>query len=62
MEVFPFELPGVLLLTPRRIGDHRGYFAETFRLDRFKQSCGRVDFVQGCCSLEDLPAYFQWNN
>lgn len=39
-------LPGVHLLTPRHIGDERGYFAEIFRADLFAEHVGAFSFVQ----------------
>lgn len=39
-------IDGVILITPRRHGDGRGYFAETFRHDLFQEHCGRHNFVQ----------------
>jgi len=46
MEIQTFEIAGVKLLTPRHIGDERGYFAETFRADLFAKNIGGYDFVQ----------------
>ncbi len=46
MEIQTFDIAGVTLLTPRHIGDERGYFAETFRADLFAQACGDHGFVQ----------------
>jgi dTDP-4-dehydrorhamnose 3,5-epimerase len=46
MEIIPLGISGVMLLTPRHIGDERGYFAETFRADLFSQACGSWTFVQ----------------
>lgn len=46
MEFKPLTVPDVMLLVPRHIGDERGYFAETFRSDRFTQACGEWTFVQ----------------
>lgn len=46
MEFKETHFPGLWLITPRRIGDARGYFCETFRRDLFEQCIGRVDFVQ----------------
>jgi len=46
MEVQTYPIEGVRLLTPRHIGDERGYFAETFRADVFAQHCGGWSFVQ----------------
>ena len=40
------RLPGVRLLIPQRIGDERGYFAETFRADFFLSHCAGSTFVQ----------------
>lgn len=46
METKSFDVPGVMLFTPRHIGDERGYFAETFRVDVFSKACGEWTFVQ----------------
>ncbi|MCM2292015.1 dTDP-4-dehydrorhamnose 3,5-epimerase [Allorhizobium sp. BGMRC 0089] len=40
------ELPGVLLITPKKFGDARGYFMETFRASLFEQEAGPFHFVQ----------------
>lgn len=46
MEIQTFDIAGVVLLTPRHIGDERGYFAETFRQDQFAEKVGDFTFVQ----------------
>jgi len=46
MRFEPTALPDVLLLTPQVHGDQRGFFAETFRQDRFEAACGLYHFVQ----------------
>ena len=46
MEIESFDIAGLKLLTPRQIGDERGYFAETFRADLFTQHIGEFAFVQ----------------
>ncbi len=46
MEIQTFDIAGAMLLTPRHIGDKRGYFAETFRADLFAQHIGDYSFVQ----------------
>ncbi|EXS68686.1 dTDP-4-dehydrorhamnose 3,5-epimerase [Sphingobium sp. Ant17] len=46
MEVQTYDIAGVTLLTPRHIGDERGYFAETFRADLFAKHIGDYMFVQ----------------
>jgi dTDP-4-dehydrorhamnose 3,5-epimerase len=40
------EIPDVLTITPKRHGDARGWFAETFREDLFRERVGEVRFVQ----------------
>ena len=39
-------IPGVYEILPRRFGDERGYFCETFKSDEFKEHIGEIDFVQ----------------
>lgn len=51
MQVQSFDILDVKLITPRHIGDERGYFAETFRADLFAQHCGDIAFVQDNESL-----------
>ena len=47
MEFIKTELEGVYLIKPKRFGDNRGYFMETFRQDEFETAIGRhVDFIQ----------------
>jgi dTDP-4-dehydrorhamnose 3,5-epimerase len=46
MEVQTYDIAGVTLVTPRHIGDERGYFAETFRADLFAEHIGDYSFVQ----------------
>lgn len=46
MQFERLELPDVVLVTPRRFGDRRGYFSETFRTDKFSEHVGLFRFVQ----------------
>lgn len=46
MELLATSLPEVLLLKPRVIGDHRGFFMETFRKETFEKAGITSDFVQ----------------
>jgi dTDP-4-dehydrorhamnose 3,5-epimerase len=46
MKLTQLAIPDVVLVEPRRFGDHRGFFAEVFRKDRFEEVVGHVDFVQ----------------
>ena len=41
-----FQIQGPVLFTPKRHGDHRGYFAELFRQDQFDAAVGPTVFVQ----------------
>lgn len=44
-------LPGVLLITPRRFGDHRGVFAETYSRRAYREIGTDLEFVQDNHSL-----------
>ena len=47
MEFKKTEIEGLLLIEPKVFGDHRGYFFESFRQDRFEEAVGfPVNFVQ----------------
>lgn len=41
-----FDIEGPVLVEPRRIGDARGWFSETYRAALFRESVAQVDFVQ----------------
>ncbi|MCV6584638.1 MAG: dTDP-4-dehydrorhamnose 3,5-epimerase [Marinibacterium sp.] len=45
------NLAGVLVLTPRRFGDHRGFFAETYNRKTYADLGITLDFVQDNHSL-----------
>jgi len=45
------ELPGVLIIEPRTIGDGRGYFGETFRVDKYETLGVDETFVQDNVSV-----------
>ena len=46
MNVEQTALPGVLLITPARFGDHRGFFSETWHRKRMIEAGVDIDFVQ----------------
>lgn len=46
MDVTQTALPGVVLLTPRRFGDDRGWFSETWNKRTLAEAGLDVDFVQ----------------
>lgn len=51
MKVENTALSGVVYLQPKRFGDHRGFFAETWNRAAFAQAGIDVDFVQDNHSL-----------
>lgn len=46
MDITETALPGVLIVTPKRFGDDRGFFSETWNRDRMAKAGLDVDFVQ----------------
>lgn len=46
MNFIPTEIEGVWIVEPKRFGDARGYFSETFKKSEFESVVGAVDFVQ----------------
>jgi dTDP-4-dehydrorhamnose 3,5-epimerase len=46
MQVTKTEIPGVLIITPRRIVDPRGFFSETFQAERYAAAGMPHPFVQ----------------
>ena len=46
MNFIPTEIDGVWIVEPRRIGDARGYFMESFKKSAFEATVGEVNFVQ----------------
>lgn len=46
MQVEQTEIPGVLLITPKRFGDDRGFFSELFHGRRYAESGMDMQFVQ----------------
>ena len=46
MEFKELDIKGVWLIEPKRFGDARGYFCETFKLSEFESHIGKVEFVQ----------------
>ena len=46
MQVIETALTGVLILEPKRFGDIRGFFVETFQVERYKSAGIDRPFVQ----------------
>ncbi len=51
MQIKPTAIPDVILVTPKRLGDHRGYFVETYHAARFREAGIVADFLQDNQSL-----------
>ena len=51
MQFTETDIKGVWLIEPKRFGDSRGYFMESFRLSEFEAHVGHVAFVQDNESL-----------
>jgi len=46
MKVTRFDIPDLLLIEPKRFGDERGWFSETWQAPRYHEAGIREDFVQ----------------
>ena len=55
MEVEQTDLPGVLIVRPKRFGDDRGYFCETWNHRNLSAVIPDVEFVQDNESLSATP-------
>ena len=51
LEIRETALPGVLVLTPKRFGDHRGFFSESWNRARMAEAGIAIDWVQDNHSL-----------
>ena len=54
MKFTELSIPGVWMIEPKRFGDARGYFMESFKLDEFRSMVGDVTFVQDNESLSTM--------
>lgn len=55
MQVEQTALPGVLILTPQRFGDARGFFSESWNRQRMAEHGITLEFVQDNHSLSATP-------
>ncbi|UUX48312.1 dTDP-4-dehydrorhamnose 3,5-epimerase [Nisaea acidiphila] len=46
MQVEPLEITDVKIITPKKFGDHRGFFSETYNRDAFEAAGLDLAFVQ----------------
>ncbi|OWU82260.1 dTDP-4-dehydrorhamnose 3,5-epimerase [Oceanicola sp. 22II-s10i] len=55
MNITETALPGVLLLAPKRFGDDRGWFMESWNREALKARGIDIDFVQDNHSMSAMP-------
>ena len=55
MQVRRLALPGVVEFTPKKFGDSRGFFAETFNRGRLAEAGVDLDWMQDNQSLSAAP-------
>jgi dTDP-4-dehydrorhamnose 3,5-epimerase len=55
MKVERLAIPDVILVTPQRHGDSRGFFSETYVKDRFQEAGISGEFVQDNQSMSSQP-------
>ena len=46
MKIVKTDLPEVVIIEPTVFGDHRGYFLESFNLEKFEENIFPIKFVQ----------------
>ena len=51
LDIRSLDIPEVRLITPRKFGDHRGFFSETYNKRAFTDAGIGIDFVQDNHSL-----------
>lgn len=51
MEVIRLTIPDIKVIRPKKFGDHRGFFSETYNKQAFAQASIALDFVQDNHSL-----------
>lgn len=55
LDTRPLDLPGVLEIRPRKFGDQRGFFAETYNREGFALAGINLEWVQDNQSLSAAP-------
>jgi dTDP-4-dehydrorhamnose 3,5-epimerase len=55
MRIEPLDLQGVLLITPQKFGDSRGFFSETWSAPKLAAQGFHENFVQDNHSLSAQP-------
>lgn len=55
MQIDTLAIPEIRLITPKKFGDHRGFFSETYSRKLFAEAGIDVEFVQDNHSLSATP-------
>lgn len=65
MDIKKFNVQGPLLISPKMIGDSRGFFCERYRMDQFKEIGIHHHFIQDNYSRSSFGIlrglHYQWN-
>ena len=56
MQITATAIPDVKIITPRKFGDHRGFFSETYNQKALNEAGIKLDFVQDNHSLSSQRA------
>lgn len=51
MDIQPLAIPDVIVITPKKFGDERGFFSETYNIEAFAAAGIELNFVQDNHSL-----------
>jgi dTDP-4-dehydrorhamnose 3,5-epimerase len=46
MQIIETEIPGVVIIEPKIFGDQRGFFTETFQVERYAEVGIKQSFLQ----------------
>ena len=46
MKIIKTAIPDICIIEPSVFGDHRGYFLESFNLEKFQENIGPIKFIQ----------------
>lgn len=64
MDIKKFKVEGPLLISPKMVGDSRGFFCERFRVDQFKEMGIHNNFIQDNYSRSSFGIlrglHYQW--
>ena len=59
MEIYSLSIPDIKIIKPKKFGDHRGYFSETFNEKSLLDLGINLKFIQDNQSLSVEKKYFK---